>query len=363
MIHFTKRKDYLYLCCLFVELSFSITGKSQTITAYVGQTIKLQVPAPQYPYIYYEYAGWDNTQAPSLSYVRGDEYDAEFKVISSFAGTQVITCSYMWSKLPYKYYSRLSPMMNKTYYIKCSESGNNSGGSNSGSTTPDFELPESITLGVGQELDIAPYVNALFVTEWEYDSSIAFVSSTVSTQAVVQTVNGNAKLNAVGDGTFTLKAKDIFDGRKTSCTVNVPVPNIYLVLGLRDGSLNYFSFKDKPEVTFNGNSINIQTTVASITYLLSEIERFSFVDESIDQIPSGIEHVSNDMPIMSFKDNILEFKSCTPSSKIVISNINGLIEHEYKSTIDGSLSIDMNQYQQGIYIVKAGSFTYKVIKK
>ena len=116
-------------------------------------------------------------------------------------------------------------------------------------------------------------------------------------------------------------------------------------------------------MTFNGNSINIQTTVASITYLLSEIERFSFVDESIDQIPSGIEHVSNDMPIMSFKDNILEFKSCTPSSKIVISNINGLIEHEYKSTIDGSLSIDMNQYQQGIYIVKAGSFTYKVIKK
>ncbi len=109
----------------------------------------------------------------------------------------------------------------------------------------------------------------------------------------------------------------------------------------KDGTMVSYGFSEKPVVTYTETGIHLTTTKVEVDYPFANLERFSFSDKttSIDIVTT--ERTNDD---------------------VCIYNINGVLIKTIMQS-DGASSFSMSDLQKGIYIVKNGKSTYKIIKK
>ncbi len=108
-----------------------------------------------------------------------------------------------------------------------------------------------------------------------------------------------------------------------------------------DGVVNIL-FSDNPEISFpDGDILKVTSANLSIEYPFSEVESFSFVENA-----TAIKQVEH-----------------TPSSDgISIFNLSGKLIK--KTKLDNGVSgFDWQSLPSGVYIVKNGNHTYKLIHK
>lgn len=110
----------------------------------------------------------------------------------------------------------------------------------------------------------------------------------------------------------------------------------------KDGIVVSCSFHEKPKITYSNNVITLITTDTQVEYPLSELSYLSF-DVSVD----AIEQIST--------DNALD-------NTVRIYNINGVLIKSY-SRMDDSINVPLESLPTGIYVIKHGKTTYKVIKR
>lgn len=114
----------------------------------------------------------------------------------------------------------------------------------------------------------------------------------------------------------------------------------------KTGTVVSYSFLEKPVVTYDGDVLVLKTEKASVEYPLSDLEKFTF-----SEIESNIESISSSGIYGDCSISIFDMSG--RSIRTISAD---------KST-DTTPQLLLNDLERGMYIVKQGEVSYKIIKE
>ena len=138
---------------------------------------------------------------------------------------------------------------------------------------------------------------------------------------------------------------------------------VLLRVSLMDGSEVLFSLEEKPEVTFDDESVFIQSTASSATYQIDHVVEMNFVEK--DPVVTKKE----EMPDVSAK---ILFRILGDLVKVVGNNLSSEVSvfaadgRSVEVPVDYSnneINVRLGSLPCGIYIIKTNQQSFKFIKK
>lgn len=132
-----------------------------------------------------------------------------------------------------------------------------------------------------------------------------------------------------------------------------------LVVWLKSGEKIYYELEENPKTTFEGTDIVITTSNLSVNYPLKDVFRYTY-----ELQVSGIENANKTKPVhISQKDNNLVFDNLKSGTQIQLFATDGKLLKSMAADGRQTIAISLDLYPSGVYIVKAGSVTYKMMKR
>lgn len=110
----------------------------------------------------------------------------------------------------------------------------------------------------------------------------------------------------------------------------------------KSGGVVGYAFSEKPVVTYEGADLVLNTTKVKVVYPISNLEMFTFDNGELAEIES--------VTMSDVKGKTLVYSS------------NGILVKELQPE-EGSTHLLLDGLSNGIYIIKNGNTTYKIIKK
>jgi hypothetical protein len=133
-----------------------------------------------------------------------------------------------------------------------------------------------------------------------------------------------------------------------------------LVLWQKSGEKVYFDLNDMPETTFENGMLVIKTNNASVQYHLENILRYTFEGTG----NTGINLQPSERSIsMSKEGDEVTMRNLRAGTVVTIYAANGTILETKHVTDNQPLTLSVAQRPAGVYIVKAGSETIKLLKQ
>ena len=123
------------------------------------------------------------------------------------------------------------------------------------------------------------------------------------------------------------------------------------------GNSTTVDFNNFEKITFNGTIVTIsQANGSSNSFSMSDIDRIHF-----GYYLSGISDNVQDETIRHISNDEIEI-NCNYSTMVYLYDITGT--QLYCTRMKGNSSvISLNQYPKGIYIIRVGEETYKIVKR
>lgn len=115
-----------------------------------------------------------------------------------------------------------------------------------------------------------------------------------------------------------------------------------LNIHLKNGSVTSYGFGEKPVVTYTETRIHLKTTKVELDFPLTNLEKFTFTDGETDAIE--------------------EVRTENTSDDVRIYNTNGVLLRTIRQS-QGKASFATDDLPRGIYIIKNGETTYKIVKR
>lgn len=109
----------------------------------------------------------------------------------------------------------------------------------------------------------------------------------------------------------------------------------------KTGGVVSYSFCEKPVVTCTDDGIHLVTNSVEVDYPLSNLDKFTFEDNTS---PSGI------------------IRTEGGSSNVQIYSVGGTLVKTVKAN-EGTTTFTTDDLPAGIYVIKNGKLTYKIVKK
>ena len=133
-----------------------------------------------------------------------------------------------------------------------------------------------------------------------------------------------------------------------------------LVVWKKDGNKVAFALTEKPKVTFNENSLMINTTTVSVSYDLEDMAKFTYEDSGEE----GIRNIENDKESsFKFDGEMLLFPSLKAGSKVAIHNLGGVLVFARTIEAAGDYSFPISHLDKGVYVVSVDGLTYRIVKR
>lgn len=110
----------------------------------------------------------------------------------------------------------------------------------------------------------------------------------------------------------------------------------------KSGGVVGYAFREKPVVTYEGSDLIVNTTKVKVVYPISNLEMLNFDNGEAAEVES--------VTMSDVKGKTLVYTS------------NGVLVKELQPE-DGSTHLLLEGLSNGIYIIKNGNTTYKIIKK
>lgn len=131
-----------------------------------------------------------------------------------------------------------------------------------------------------------------------------------------------------------------------------------LVVWKTDGSKIVYSLSQQPKTTFTSEGVVITTSTVSVTYPLEQIVKYTY-----EGIASGIESVTNDGGVLISQDGY-NFRFCNlkENTLVQVYSVNGSLISTHKNE-GKQIIISLGDHTNGVYIIKVGDTSYKVIKR
>lgn len=151
-----------------------------------------------------------------------------------------------------------------------------------------------------------------------------------------------------------------------------------LFVKLTDGTLDAFLLKEKPVVTFDGEYVSIKSSVMTVdsAYMYKDVEKFYFdvvQDEIIDTTqvepnPDAINELTEDKKPetgleFAYDGRMVQIKGLGEAPKVAVYNMSGVRMQPRMSITSKAVTFSVAELPAGIYVVRAGDRSFKIIKK
>jgi len=157
-----------------------------------------------------------------------------------------------------------------------------------------------------------------------------------------------ANFNPEGGANDDPDPDDTSDGTYTS-----------LIILFKDQTTQTFELEDMPVITVEGLDLKVATNNADVTIPLKDIIRYYFKVNSI----TGIDEVNTDQESLDYKNGILVMHGLKAGSVVSIYSLDGKLQQSITVPRDGFYRRSLASLQSGVYIVKANSLSYKIMKR
>ena len=127
----------------------------------------------------------------------------------------------------------------------------------------------------------------------------------------------------------------------------------------KDKSTVLFALAEKPVTTFSNNMLVIKTSSTTVEYPLADVLRYTY-----EGVETGIESIESDnsMLVKQEKDK-LSLRNLKAGEEVRLYNASGRLLDILKSNGTDAVIISIASRPQGMYIVKCGSETIKLMKR
>ena len=132
-----------------------------------------------------------------------------------------------------------------------------------------------------------------------------------------------------------------------------------LIILFKDQTTQTFELEDMPVITVEGLDLKVATNNADVTIPLKDIIRYYFKVNSI----TGIDEVNTDQESLDYKNGILVMHGLKAGSVVSIYSLDGKLQQSITVPRDGFYRRSLASLQSGVYIVKANSLSYKIMKR
>lgn len=130
-----------------------------------------------------------------------------------------------------------------------------------------------------------------------------------------------------------------------------------LIISTKDGQQVTYLLSTRPVVTFEGTDLVLKTTEVTVKYPLADIEDMTF------DLASGIQPVKMDQNISFTIDaNHIAANGLKNGEVLQVFSLDGKVLVNATASEDGQLSVSTEALPHGVYVVKAGKKSYKIMK-
>ena len=127
----------------------------------------------------------------------------------------------------------------------------------------------------------------------------------------------------------------------------------------KDKSTVLFALAEKPITTFSNNMLVIKTSTATVEYPLAEVQRYTY-----EGVETGIESIDSDNGVLVKQEkNKLSLANLKAGAEVRLYNSSGSLLQIVKSNGTDPVVISLSSRPQGVYIVKSGNETIKLMKR
>lgn len=133
-----------------------------------------------------------------------------------------------------------------------------------------------------------------------------------------------------------------------------------LVVWQKNGEKVVFDLDKLPETTFGGGVLTIKTTTATVSYQLSNILRYTY--ENVKETGVELQPADRSIKINERGDEVV-FRNLKPGSVVTLYDLRGQLLEQRKAESLSPLTISVQNRPGGVYIVKSGNETIKLLRK
>ena len=127
----------------------------------------------------------------------------------------------------------------------------------------------------------------------------------------------------------------------------------------KDKSTMLFALAEKPVTTFSGNKLIIKSSTATVEYPLEEILRNTY-----EGVETGIETIESENSVVVRQEpDKLQLTNLKSDTEVYLYNASGRLLDILKSNGTDAVTISIASRPQGMYIVKCGNETIKLMKR
>lgn len=214
-----------------------------------------------------------------------------------------------------------------------------------------ISLPKELKLGLNKKSKLNYQIqpsDAVTTISWGSDNS------------EVATVDNDGFVTAVGIGEANITVATS-NGKTATCHVIVPTPEHNLIVWTYAGETFCYLLSERPKVTQTTSSLVLTTTKTEVEYSKDDVWKFTMQDLSAEAV--GIENIRTDNNELTQCDNVVYLSNCRAGTEVRIYSVSGVLYYSQKVSEDGSLEINLNNLNSGVYIISTESITYKIIKR
>ena len=164
--------------------------------------------------------------------------------------------------------------------------------------------------------------------------------------------------NSLASGRL-LRGVDLSVPRAKSKAINVG-GKVRLVVWLKSGEKVVYELADAPVTTFSGSLLIIRSNKATATYERRQVQRYTYEDV----VYSGIDLQPGERRVeVNHEGDEVTFRGLPAGATASVYNVGGQVIDQVKATDGQPLTISLRNRPNGVYIVKAGTETIKILKQ
>ena len=127
-----------------------------------------------------------------------------------------------------------------------------------------------------------------------------------------------------------------------------------------DGTKQGFLFVEKPKITYTAENLVMTTgDVVSDEFPLVGIARLYFADDVVNSIDDLLINAGVH-PIIRITSEGVSLFGYSSQSAVTVSDASGRLLSSHVISSDGSFSVNLSSYHNGIYLIKVGKTTIKI---
>ncbi len=133
-----------------------------------------------------------------------------------------------------------------------------------------------------------------------------------------------------------------------------------LVVTTKNGMQTTFVLlKEKPQVRFVGPNLNVTTSNGVVSFALTDVQRFNYIN-----LPAtGIQEIKDTPDTdISYEDGTLVLSQLKEGTQVGVYTLDGKLVRQLKAQHAGTFRLNLSALPSGVYVVKAGTLTYKIMK-